>query len=83
MRGKARGADRGNEVRNQSGKGEKKTGGECVMTEGRPWRSPFNTCDAVGKDKTYALMDCKNSKYSRIFSSLGLTNRAYSILPFK
>lgn len=34
MRGKARGADRRNEVRNQSGEGEKKTGGECMMKEG-------------------------------------------------
>ena len=36
MRRKARGADRGNEVRNQSGEGEKKTGSECIMKEGRP-----------------------------------------------
>lgn len=31
MRGKARGADRGNEGRDQSGEGEKKTGSECVI----------------------------------------------------
>ena len=55
MRGKARSADRGNEGRDQSGKGEKKTGGECVMTEGRPWRSPFNIWDAIIKEEQIIL----------------------------
>ena len=52
MRGQARGADCRNEGRDKSGEREKKTGGECMMKEGRPWRSPFNIWDAVGKEKT-------------------------------
>ena len=36
MRGKARRTDKDDESRDQSGEVEKKTGDECIMTEGRP-----------------------------------------------
>lgn len=61
MRGKAGGADRGNESRDQSGEGEKKTNSECVKRQRADQRSALNIWHAVSKEITPRLLLLMNN----------------------